>query len=405
MIISYQLLLISLAPIFLWLSIKHVLNNKNSEYLWQRLGMKLPDTKTTIWFHCASVGEVITASPLINLYNEKFPDRNILVTTNTITGANICKKHLPFTTHCFLPLDYRFITRRFLNKLQPEELIVLETELWPNLFQLCHSKDISINIINGRLSERSLNTSSWTKQLYKKTLQYVKNVYCRSENDAEAYQYLGATNKQVDIIGNLKFSISLDTSPLDNLINTPYVLAASTHSGEEKIIVEAWKKSNQNNLLLVIAPRHPERKDEILRDIEFLSDEIKIRSLQEEITDKTDIYLADTLGELSALFQHAEFVIMGGSFVSKGGHNILEPAARSKAILYGPSMENFSAEDTLFRMNNAAIQANSDQQTIDCLNLLIDDSEKRETLGMNARKLIEKNNNIAEIYFNKLSKQ
>ena len=404
MIISYQLLLISLAPIFLWLSIKHVFNNKNYEYLWQRLGMKLPDTKAAIWFHCASVGEVITASPLINLYNEKFPDKNILVTTNTITGANICKKHLPFTTHCFLPLDYRLITRRFLNKLQPEELIVLETELWPNLFQLCHSKNISINIINGRLSKRSLNTNAWTKRLYKKTLQHVKKVLCRSKNDAEAYLYLGATNKQVDIIGNLKFSISLDTSPLDNLINRPYVLAASTHSGEEKIIVEAWKKSNQKKLLLVIAPRHPERKDKILRDIEFLSDEIKIRSLQEETTDETDIYLADTLGELSALFQHAEFVIMGGSFVSKGGHNILEPAARSKAILYGPSMENFSAEDTLFRMNNAAIQANNVQQTIDCLNLLIDDPEKREVLGMNARKLIEKNNNIAEVYFNKLFK-
>lgn len=404
MIISYQLLLISLAPIFLWLSIKHGLNKKNTEYLWQRFGMKLPDTKATIWFHCASVGEVITASPLIKLYNETFPDKNILVTTNTITGANICKKRLPFTTHCFLPLDYRFITRRFLNKLQPEELIVLETELWPNLFQLCHSKDISINIINGRLSKRSLNTSSWTKRLYKKTLQHVEKVYCRSENDAKAYQSLGAKNKQVETIGNLKFSISLDTSVLDNLIKTPYVLAASTHSGEEKKIVEAWKKSNQNNLLLVIAPRHPERKDEILRDIEFLSDDIKIRSLQEEITDKTDIYLADTLGELSALFQHAEFVIMGGSFVSKGGHNILEPAARSKAILYGPSMENFSAEDTLFRMHNAAIQANNEQQIINSLKLLINDSEKREILGMNARKIIEKNNNIAEIYFNKLSK-
>lgn len=404
MIISYQLLLISLAPIFLWLSIKHVLNNKNSEYLWQRLGMKLPDTKMTIWFHCASVGEVITATPLIKLYNEKFPDKNILVTTNTITGANICKKRLPFTTHCFLPLDYRFITRRFLNKCQPKELIILETELWPNLFQLCHSKDIPISIINGRLSQRSLNTSAWTKRLYKKTLQYVKKVYCRSDSDADAYQYLGATNKQIEITGNLKFSISLNTTSLDNLITRPYVLAASTHTGEEKKIVEAWKKSNHNNLLLVIAPRHPERKNEILRDIEFLSNEIKIRSLQEEITDKTDIYLADTLGELSALFQHAELVIMGGSFVSKGGHNILEPAARSKAILYGSSMENFCAEDILFRRHNAAIQANSKQQTIDCLNMLLDDTEKRETLGINARKLIEKNNNIAEVYFNKLSK-
>lgn len=403
MIISYQLLLFSLVPVFFWLSIKHVLNNRNSEYLWQRLGMKLPSINQPIWFHCASVGEVITAIPLINLYNEKFPDRQILVTTNTVTGANICKKKLPFVTHSFLPLDYRLITQRFLRKVQPESLIILETELWPNLFQLCHVNNIPINIINGRLSQRSLNTSSWTQRLYKKTLQHVSHVYCRSDNDATAYKTLGATKKQVEVIGNLKFSIPLETVDLENLINRPYALAASTHAGEEKKIVAAWNKANHKDLLLVIAPRHPERKDAVLRDIEPLSKGIKIRSLKESITNTTKIYIADTLGELNALFQHAEFVIMGGSFVAKGGHNILEPAALSKAILYGPSMNNFIAEDLLFRKYNAAVQASGEQQTTDCINLLISDIEKREILGKNARKLIENNNNIAEIYFDKLN--
>lgn len=404
MTISYQLLLITLIPIFSWFSIKHVLSHKNSKYLWQRLGMKLPSINTPIWFHCASVGEVVTAIPLINLYHEKYPDRKILVTTNTITGANVCKKRLEFCTHCFLPLDYRLITKGFLNTIKPQRLIVLETEIWPNLFQICHLKNIPIDIINGRLSERSLNINSWTKRLYKKTLQYVNAIYCRSENDSLAYITLGATNDKTKTIGNLKFSISLDSELPENLIKKPYALLASTHTGEEKKVVEAWIKTNQKGLLLVIAPRHPERKDEILRDIEFLSKEIKIRSLQESITNKTDIYLADTLGEMSALLQHAEFVVMGGSFVKKGGHNILEPAAFSKAILYGPSMDNFIAEDQLFQKHNAAIQAHSDKQTIEYLNLLISDKMKRKILGNNARQLIEDNNNIAEVYFDLLTK-
>ncbi|MCK5335046.1 MAG: 3-deoxy-D-manno-octulosonic acid transferase, partial [Gammaproteobacteria bacterium] len=225
MIISYQLLLFCLTPVFIWLSVKHVLNNKDQFYLWQRLAIKLPAIDRPVWFHCASVGEVITAIPLISLYNEKFPDKKILITTNTITGANVCRKRLPFVTHCFLPLDYRFITRLFLKKIKPERLIILETELWPNLFQLCHLKNIPVTIINGRLSQRSLNINSWSKRVYKKTLAYVDKIYSRSNEDATAYKTLGAKDKQVEITGNLKFAINLELTPAKNLINRPYVLA------------------------------------------------------------------------------------------------------------------------------------------------------------------------------------
>ncbi|MDH5423505.1 MAG: 3-deoxy-D-manno-octulosonic acid transferase [Gammaproteobacteria bacterium] len=402
MIISYQFLLLFLAPVFFWLSIRHAVNHKNTLFLWQRLGMNLPAIENPVWFHCASVGEVITAVPLITLYHKQFPEQSILLTTNTITGASICKQKLPFASHSFLPLDYRLITRLFLNKIKPQKLIIMETELWPNLLQLCRLKKIPVNIINGRLSQRSLNINSWSKSVYKTTLSHVDKIYCRSDSDADAYQSLGATDQQTETVGNLKFSAELDLPAADNLIGRPYVLAASTHAGEEKIIVELWNKTNHDNLLLVIAPRHPERKNDILTDIAVLTRDVKVRSLQQDITDDTSVYLADTLGELPALFQHAEFIIMGGSFVAKGGHNILEPAALSKAITYGPSMENFAAEDLLFRKNNAAIQITADQQSVETINRVISDTDFRQTLAKNALSVMQRNNNIADIYLQKI---
>ncbi len=405
MIISYQLFLLLLAPVFIWLSFKHYKNNKDNLYLWQRLGMKLPEAHHPIWFHCASVGEVITAAPLITLYKEQFPDKEILVTTNSVTGANVCRNKLSFATHCFLPLDYRLVTSRFLNKIKPEKLIILETELWPNLFQLCSSHNITITIINGRLSKRTTDINPWFKSIYKKSLSKVNKIYCRSDEDNKAYQSLGATEQQTETIGNLKFSGQLSNdSDLINIINRPYVIAASTHANEEKKIVELWNKSKHKDLLLVIAPRHPERKNEIVKDLHSLVHELSIRSEDQAITDKTNIYLADTFGELNSLFKYAEFVVMGGSFVKKGGHNILEPASYGKAILYGPSMENFAAENTLFLSKNASLQAHNDTETIKIINSLSSDLKHRKELGDNALRLMTKENNMSQRYLEILVK-
>ena len=403
MLISYQFLLLLLAPVFIVFSLKHYRNNKDSYYLWQRFGFKLPAVKNPVWFHCASVGEVITAIPLIELYKEKFPDKNFLVTTNSVTGANICRNRLSFCTHSFLPFDYRFITKRFLKHIHPEQLIILETEIWPNLFQLSQQQNLPLSIINGRLSKRTLNTNRWTKSIYRKSLSHVNKIYCRSAEDANSYRLLGANDRQTEVIGNLKFSLVIkQTETATNLINRPYVLAASTHSGEEIKIVNLWNKISHNSLLLVIAPRHPERKEEILAELKPLGHELKTRSMDEAITDNTAIYLADTLGEMNNLFAHAELVIMGGSFVSKGGHNILEPAALGKAIIYGPSMENFAAENTLFLENQAALQVD-EEQAIKEIDRLIKEPEYREQLGKNARALILKHNKVAETYLEKLT--
>jgi len=405
MMISYQIFLFIVSPLLAGLTIRHYLNHKDIRFLWQRFfALQLPNSNNAIWFHCASVGEVMTAIPLINLYKEKHPDQEFLISTTTITSARVCENKLPFVTHCYLPLDYRNNIKRFLNKTKPERLIVLETEIWPNLFSITKNNGISITIINGRLSKKTLNAKLWFKKLFYTSIQHVDSIFCRSEFDSKAYMSLGGHDNQVETVGNLKFSAQFPkTASTSNLIQRPYVVAASTHKYEEKKIVELWNASDHGNLLLIIVPRHPERAAEIIDDISAICTEVKLRSKQENVTNTTDVYLADTMGELPVLFQYAEFVIMGGSFVNTGGHNILEPANFGKAIIYGESMKNFEAENKLFLENEAAIQVNNDAEAITAINTLVSDQAVRDRLGNNAKELITKNSNIAEQYLKKLT--
>lgn len=403
--LRYQFILILLTPVFIWLTIRHYINNKDPRYLWQRFfALHLPDTTHPVWFHCASVGEVMTLIPLIKLYHQKFPDQALLVTTATVTGASVSAGKIPFATHCYLPLDYRSNIKRFIKKTNPAKLVVMETEIWPNLFEVSASHFIPVEIINGRLSARTTESQSWFKKLFFTALSYVDKIYCRTPEDARLFHQLGASENQLEVTGNLKFSAEFNHADSEkNLINRPYVVAASTRDHEEKEIIEIWNKSSHDNLLLVIAPRHPERKDQILNEISALTHSIKVRSQKQEITEDTSVYLADTLGELPALFNHAEFVIMGGSFVRKGGHNILEPAQFSKAVLFGPSMENFAAEAALLTENNAALQAENNDSAIRFINRLTSDTDFREQLGKNARQIILENRNIAEDYLEKIT--
>lgn len=402
--IRYRLILILLTPVFIWLTLRHYFQYKDSRYLWQRFfALKLPSSNHNTWFHCASVGEVMTLIPLINAYHKKYPEHQFLVTTATITGARTCDNKLPFVTHCYLPLDYRGNINRFLNAMNPDSLIIMETEIWPNLYETSASNFVPITIINGRLSSRTTESTSWFKRIFFHALQHVDHIYCRSDEDKKAFEQLGAKASQTEVIGNIKFSARFSSSAVDNIINRPYVVAASTRDHEERKIVELWNQSEHDDLLLVIAPRHPERKDQILSELKPFNEKIRVRSLNQAITDDTTVYLADTLGEMHSLFSHAQFVIMGGSFVNKGGHNILEPANFFKAILFGPSMHNFEAEARLFLQKKAALQALNDEAAINYINQLTTDKNYRKELGDNAHALILEHRNIAERYLDKLT--
>jgi len=339
-----------------WKAVRH----KQLRYLKQRLGVGLGAIpKNCLWLHCASVGEVNTALPLLLELHKRNPQQNYLITTNTPTGGEIVtRQQQPYLFHAYLPFDWMLSVTLFVSAVKPTALYVLETELWPNLFSVCHSNKVAIVIINGRLSPKTTSTYRWVRKVLGQLLQLTDHIYARSEADRAAFIKLGASRNKVSLIGNLKYS-----PPSSQAIETPgpggeYIVAASTHADEEVQILRCWLKLDRNELL-VIAPRHPERREEILKQITSMTDMIAVRSRNDEITASTKVYLLDTVGELNNWFADARLVIMGGSFISRGGHNLLEPAHFGKAVIFGPSMDNFHEEAQLMLSKHAAVQVAS----------------------------------------------
>ncbi len=386
----YRLLIIVLSPVILGHIIWKSASNKQSRYFRQRLGFnysKLP--KKCLWFHCASVGEVNTLLPLLKNLHSKNNQLKFIITTNTITGSKIVKQQkLNYLFHSYLPFDWRFSVNRFLKATNPVALYVLETEIWPNLFDLCFKKNVGIHIINARLSSKTTTAKPWVKSLLKTALSKVDTISARSEQEAHAYELLGADKNKISTVGNLKLTTALNrhqfTEDSDFSIERGYVLVASTHDDEECQIYTIWKKLNRKELLIIV-PRHPERATSIAKKLNC--DNLSIRSKKQPITDKTKVFLLDTIGELNNYFKSAKLVIMGGSFTAIGGHNILEPASYNNAIITGPHMENFKEELELMIDNNAIIQVTSYQALEKELINLLDNLNDRTSLQNKTKEL------------------
>lgn len=370
-------------------------------YLLQRLAIFFNSKikKNGLWIHAASVGEVNAVIPLILKIHAKQPDTPITLTSNTTTSAAIARKQLPAEVqHFYFPLDYSWAIKRIINKIQPNSIFIVETEFWPNLYTLLKKQNIPLVIINGRISEKTLHAKDWLKDIYAKTLPLVTNVYARSETDKERFIQLGATPEKIEVLGNIKFS-TIDTQQVKPIkLERPYVLAASTRDDEEQVIVEAWLNAERNNHLLVIVPRHIQRLPEIIKQLKGFSLNIAVRSQKDSITPETDIYIADTMGELKQFIAGSEFVLMGGSFVEKGGHNILEVAQLGKAVVFGPDMRSFEDEARIFIENNAGIQCDLEQLPI-YFNRLIQDNSLKQSIEKNTVSLINSYENILDNYF------
>jgi len=380
----YRLLNILLIPLtfsyICWKAVRH----KQLRYLKQRLGVGLGAIpKKCLWLHCASVGEVNAALPLLHELHRRNPQQNFLVTTNTPTGGEIViRQQQPYLFHAYLPFDWMLSVTLFVSTIKPTALYILETELWPNLFSICHTNKVPIVIINGRLSPKTTSTYKWVRKVLGQLLRLTDHIYARSEADQAAFIKLGASKTKVSLIGNLKYS-----PPSSNALEKPkvsgeYIVAASTHADEEIQILQCWMKLDRNELL-VIAPRHPERRDEILKQITSLTDKVAVRSRNDEITASTRVYLLDTVGELNNWYADARLVIMGGSFISRGGQNLLEPAHFGKAVLFGPSMENFYAETRLMLSKHAAVQVASVDKLCDQLQHFLTNPDALQSLENN----------------------
>jgi len=379
---------------------------RDVRYLAQRFGFRYPKLSAKpIWIHAASVGEVSAVLPLIMLLLERQKNTPVLITTFTPTGGQfVLNKLSGKVCHAYLPVDFPGAVKRFLNAIDPACAIIMETELWPNVFIQCDEKKIPLVVINGRISPRTLNAKPWLRHVYSAILKKPVAILARSEQDKIGFIKLGAPAEKVRVTGNIKFSFQeKTTSPVSGkLLERPYVLIASTHEDEERRILQAWLSIRSRNHLLVIAPRHPKRLADILSQISSLTDQIAVRSRRDEVNEQTRVYLVDTLGELTGFMSNAEFVFMGGSLVKTGGHNIIEPANFGKAIVFGPHMENFSEEAALFLEHDAALQIKNEAEMADTFLKLLDNPEQCESLGSNAKQLVARHQDIAVRYLEEL---
>jgi 3-deoxy-D-manno-octulosonic-acid transferase len=399
----YRTLLWLLTPYLRWRFWREGLRYRDSNYSSQRRGKGHPRFKERpVWFHAASVGEVNALLPLIEALHREQPLLPLLLTSNTASSGAIARNKLPAgVTHAYLPMDWRGAIQHFLASCQPRLGIIMETELWPNLYQLCHQGGTPLIIVNGRVSQKTLRAPGWLRQLYRDCLQRSRLILARSNEDKESFLTLGAESEQCRVVGNLKFAALNDKVPAPMDLGRDYVLAASSRDGEERLIVQAWLETRRPELL-VIAPRHPQRLNEILRDLESLQLRIAVRSHGSQPEATTQLYLADTFGELRAFMSGAQLVFMGGSLVARGGQNILEPAALGKAVITGPHMDNFSNETRILLEGHGLWQVNSTAELSQAFTALLEDTEERRALGERAQAALLQHANIVERYLRAL---
>jgi 3-deoxy-D-manno-octulosonic-acid transferase len=396
----YRLLFTVLAPLLVLHTLWQAYKNRDSRLAFQRLGLKLPQrSDRPVWLHMASVGEVNAAVPLIQELQQRHPALPIIVSTVTPTGAAIAQKKLPGITHCYLPLDFAYATRALLKKMRPRCVVIMETELWPQLYHQCGKQQIPLLIVNGRLSQRTLNRPAWVHAFYQRALANVTKILARSERDAERFMQLGAAAAQVSVVDNIKFA-AMNQSAIEPItLPRPYIVAASTHDDEELQISRAWLTSELcKKYLLVIVPRHPQRKEAILKQLRPLNAPLAVRSANDVVTNETQLYLADTFGELQQFIAGAELVCMGGSLIPRGGQNLIEVARQGKVALFGPHMENFEDERDLLLEQQAAFQVNSADDLIEKMAELLAQPELLQEIGARARAVVESKADVAERY-------
>ena len=397
---KYNFLLYIFSPfLFIKLILYSYKNPIKEPYISRKLFGYKNITKKSIWIHAASLGEMKIATSICRSLIDS-GHKDIIITSNTPSSKDLFNEaKLDDVQHYYLPFDFYSVTKKFVSALSSKILIIIETEIWPNLYNLCKKNNTKMIIINARFNPPSGIIGLLSKGIYKNTLNHLNHVYCKSEKDKESFsKYIN--EQDISNIGNIKHALVDEDLPAENLINRKYVLLASSHHREEIIIIKQWLKLKANKYLLVVAPRHPDRLGDILSDIPLSGINIAIRSKGEKIRNSTQIYIADTLGEMNSLIKFSEFTLFGGSFVNTGGHSFMEAAVHSKAIIVGPYMYNFIEETEEFLKNNALIMCQKPEMLKNIFEKLFRSKSKREVFEKNAKQLVSSKKSIFENYIN-----
>lgn len=343
--------------------------------------------------HAVSVGEVIAAIPLIQQLQQRYPSLPITVTCTTPTGTATLRQRLGQSVqHCYLPLDYTLAVRRFLKILQPRLLIIMETELWPNLLAQCERQSIPVVIVNARLSARSAKGYRRVAALSRPILQHIRLLLTQDAASARRFRALGYQGT-LAVTGNLKFELAIPTSTAAlverfraSLANRLVWVAASTHAGEDEQLLSLYPHLKQQfpNLLLLLVPRHPERFEQVAELVQQAKLTLWRRSSDTELDANVDIALGDSMGELLAWYQLADLVFIGGSLIPRGGHNPLEAICFAKAVQTGPHIFNFKEAYRQLQQQDAVCLVHNTQELMTQTQVLLAAPHQRHALGQRA---------------------
>ena len=379
----------------------------------QRLG-NLPainsNGKPVIWLHCVSVGEAQAAQSLVREITNRFPKLALVISTTTITGQQVAGKLFREQAAAvfYFPIDWAWTVRRVLNKLQPAAILVMETELWPRLFSEARQRDIPVALLNGRISDKSFGRYKLVRPFIRRVLSDLTLAAMQTQQDAARIRQLGMPENRMSIAGNLKFDISsaISESSVGNEIRDrfglndgrPLIVAASTHDPEEGIVIQAFRNVRQAHpsARLLIAPRHPERFEEVAHLLSNSGFSSGRRSATCSAADvRADVILLDSIGELRAVYPLAAVAFVGGSIAPHGGHSVIEPGAQGVCTVTGPHTQNFAAvtqallaEDALILLRETDAPAT---ELARVLTELLSDASSRRGIAERAKDVCARN--------------
>lgn len=366
-------------------------------------------SKKTIMIHGVSVGEVVSLEKLIRKVKEEFPNHNLVLTTGTKTGQETAIKKMgdvaDFIT--YFPLDIKFFVEKFLDKINPDVILITETEIWPIFIYTAKKRNIKTYIINGRMSDESFKMYKILKPFFKNVLPMYSGIFVQSEIDKARLNEAGANINQLDVMKNLKFDVNkFDVDINLNTNNSKVLIAGSTHKGEDEIVLRVYKKLKEliPNLKLLLAPRHITRTPDVQNLIKTFNFSYNLYSKNKQFSDNSDILLLDVMGELAKLYAKIDVAFIGGSFNNTGGHNPLEAIIFDKPTISGPSIKNFRDIYAILKMNNAAFVVNNEEEFFEIAKKLLLDENYYQEIKNNANKAFKNQQGALNFVIDKLKK-
>ncbi len=384
-----------------WL-IRGLGNRSYLDRLGQRFGLGFPKIDRCIWIHAVSVGEVQASLPLIRALQERFPNRPLLVTTVTPTGAaRVQAVFGDSVKHCYLPFEFPSAVNSFFRAVNPDAALIMETEIWPNLYRGCGVRNVALILVSARISPRSIAGYRRLLPLIRETLSHGIIIAAQSQADADRFLSLGASAVRTWVTGNIKFDVELPATARQEgevfrrelIGDRPVWVAASTHEGEEEKVLEAHRILLEQfaDLLLILVPRHPERFAEVRERVKKQGFGVVSRTEGRACPRSASVFLGDTMGEVPIFYAASDVAFVGGSLVPVGGHNLLEPAAQALPVITGPHLFNAQDIADMFVEMKACRIVKDAEELASAIADLLTNPDRASEMGQNGLDLLEKN--------------